>query len=92
MTPGSNLGPWYIQAVNLVLLGLTWVLLARLIVSPFLPADNAIARWLRVLTNPVVRPVGAITPRLASTPVVIVFAVAWLFVTRMILSVIGPAL
>jgi uncharacterized protein YggT (Ycf19 family) len=76
---------WYLQLPSLVLAALIYLLLGRLLLMPFLGADNPIIRVLAAVTNPVVRTVGAITPRVVPSALVIVFAIMWLLSTRILL-------
>jgi uncharacterized protein YggT (Ycf19 family) len=92
MSPSSGfLTYWHFQIPNLILAGLIYLLVARLILSSVLAPDNAIMQPLRAITEPVVKVASALTPRVVPAGVVIVFAIMWLFVARMILTVVGPA-
>lgn len=76
---------WYLHLPSLVLALLIYLLIGRLVLSPFLRAENAAMRVLAVVTDPVVRTVGAITPRVVPSALVIVFAVMWLLSARILL-------
>lgn len=93
MIPGAvPIGPWPATAIRLVLAVLMVLLVARLLASLTLPQGNIARRWLHSLTAPVMVPVAAMTPRVAPEAVVILFAFVWVFVARMILSVVAPGL
>ena len=81
---------WHFYLSNIVLAALIYLLLARLVISLALPADNALARYVRFVTDPLVKPVAALTPRVVPAPIVVGFAITWLLVARIILSVTGP--
>ena len=76
---------WYFHLPNLILIVLTYALVARYVASFILPAGNVLVRVLNAATNPVVHSVGAITPRIAPPGLVILFAIAWLFTARIAL-------
>jgi hypothetical protein len=76
---------WYLYLPSLVLAVLIYLLIGRLALSPFLRAENTAMRLLAAVTDPVVRTVGAITPRVVPFPLVIVFAIMWLSSARILL-------
>jgi hypothetical protein len=76
---------WYLNLPSLLLAVLIYLLVARLVLSLFLRAENTLMRVLGAVTNPVVKTVGAITPRVVPSPLVIVFAIMWLLTARIIL-------
>jgi hypothetical protein len=85
MPSASTLSYWYLHLPSLLLAALIYLLLGRLILAPFLPADNPIMRVLAAATNPIVRTVGAITPRVVPSPLVVLFAIMWLLSARILL-------
>jgi|SRR5688572_14275470 YggT family protein len=86
MTPTQSFfAHWYFHVPNLILAALMYTLIGRYILSLFLPADAVIVRVFSSVTNPVVRGVGAITPRVVPAGLVIVFAIVWLFAARIAL-------
>ena len=85
MPTPTFLAHWYFHLPNLMLIVLTYTLVARYFASLVLPAGNVLVRILNAATNPVVRSVGAITPRIAPLGLVILFAIAWLFTARIAL-------
>jgi hypothetical protein len=85
MSPSTGiLAHWYYHVPNLILLAMTGLLVLRLLFFPVSAASPPL-RLLHALTAPVVGAVGAITPRAVPAPLVIVLAIAWLFVARVIL-------
>jgi hypothetical protein len=76
---------WYLYLPSLLLAVFIYLLMARLVLSLFLRAENTLMRVLAVVTNPVVKTVGAITPRVVPSPLVIVFAIMWLLSARILL-------
>ena len=81
---GRLILPSALRAANRVM-RLIDLLLGR-VPSPFAPpADNRLMRLLAVVTDPVVRVVGAITPRVVPSALVILFAVMWLLTARILL-------
>jgi hypothetical protein len=76
---------WYFQLPSLVLALFIYLLLGRLVLSPFLAADNLVMRALVAVTGPVVKAVGAITPRVVPSALVVAFAVLWLLGARILL-------
>jgi hypothetical protein len=85
MPSASTLSYWYLHLPSLLLAALIYLLLGRLILAPFVAADNPFMRVLAAVTNPVVRTVGAITPRVVPAPLVILFAIMWLLSARILL-------
>jgi uncharacterized protein YggT (Ycf19 family) len=80
---------WYFHLPNLFLAALMYTLLGRLLLSLFFPPASQAVVW-RVfcqLTDPVLRLVGAITPRLAPPIVVLAFAIVWCLFLRMVLLI-----
>jgi uncharacterized protein YggT (Ycf19 family) len=85
MPSSSFLSYWYLQLPSLLLAALVYLLLVRLVIEPFLRTDNVIVRVLAVVTNPVVKAVRAITPRVVPSALVVVFAIMWLLSLRILL-------
>jgi uncharacterized protein YggT (Ycf19 family) len=85
MPSASSLSYWYFYAPSLLLAALIYLLLARLILSPLLSGENPVMRVLAMVTNPAVRTVGAITPRVVPFTLVVVFAIMWLLSARILL-------
>jgi YggT family protein len=90
MTFGANfLVHWYFHVPNLILAALIYLLLGRLIVALVFGAasDNVLFRLFDIATRPVLKVVGAITPRIVPGAFVIVFAIMWLIAARIALFV-----
>ena len=86
MTPSQSLFVhWYFHIPNLLMIALTYALIGRFIVSLFLAEDRVIVRVFTGITNPVLQTVGFITPRIVPAGLLIVFAMGWLFVARILL-------
>jgi uncharacterized membrane protein len=83
--PSASLSYWYFHGPGLLLAVLIYLLLARLALSPLLREDHTVMRVLTAVTNPVVRTVGAITPRVVPSGLVVVFAIMWLLSARILL-------
>lgn len=85
---------WYVQGPSLVLAVLTYCLLARLALDLAFGArgDNMAFRVLRRVTEPVVRAVGAVTPRVVQGPLVTGCAVLWIFAARIALVQVAAAM
>ena len=77
---------WPIQALNILLAAMAYALMARLLLSGVVGNGAWPVRLLSSITNPILRPVAAITPRVVPPPIVIVFTVAWLFAARLLLA------
>ena len=93
MNPSSPVN-WYVQGPGMILAALSYVLIARLLLDLTfgLLGDNVILRALRSLTNPVVRAVGAITPRVVPGPLVTGCAIVWIFAARISLVQVAAAM
>lgn len=90
MTFGQSLvAHWYYHIPNLVLLALSGLLVARLALSLLVARDSGgrVMRWVEIATDPVLRPVAAITPKVVPGWLVMVLAVVWLLAIRMALFV-----
>lgn len=90
MTFGQSLvAHWYYHIPNLILLALSGLLVVRLALSLVVARDGGsrAMRWIEIATNPVLKPVAAITPRVVPGWLVMILAVIWLFALRMALFV-----
>jgi YggT family protein len=86
MTPSQSFfAHWYFHIPNLILAALTYTLIGRYILSLFLDSDRVIVRVFSTVTDPVLSVVGAITPRVVPSGLVVVFAIIWLLVARIVL-------
>jgi uncharacterized protein YggT (Ycf19 family) len=81
---------WYFHLPNFVLAALMYTLLGRLVLSFFAPPDwkNYIWRAFVRITDPVVKIVRRITPLVLPDIVVIIFAVLWLMLLRLLLVMV----
>jgi len=86
MTPSQSfVAHWYFHIPNLIMVALMYTLVGRYILALLLDNDSVIVRVLGSVTNPVLKAVGAITPRIVPAGLLIVFAIVWLFVARVAL-------
>ena len=86
MTPSQSfVAHWYFHIPNLIMVALMYTLVGRYILALLLDNDGVIVRVLSSVTNPVLKAVGAITPRIVPAGLLIVFAIVWLFVARVAL-------
>jgi len=88
MAPSTSfLAHWYFHVPNLVMAALVWLLVGRLLLAPILSryGESIAGRVLRGLTDPVLRVVGAVTPRVVPAALVVVFAIVWLTAARLVL-------
>jgi hypothetical protein len=86
MTPSQSFfAHWYFHVPNLALAALMYTLVGRYILSLFLDQDRVIVRVFNTVTDPVIAAVGAITPRIVPSGILVIFAVIWLFVARIAL-------
>lgn len=86
MTPSQSfVAHWYFHIPNLIMVALMYTLVGRYILALLLDNDSVIVRVLSSVTNPVLKTVGAITPRIVPAGLLIVFAIVWLFVARVAL-------
>lgn len=80
-------GFWIYQVPNLILAAAMYTLLGRFILSLiFEPhSDKVIWRVFAQITDPIVGAVSAITPRIVPDRVIVLFAVVWVFLARILL-------
>jgi len=92
MMPIAN--SWYVQAPSLILAVLSYLLIARLVLDLVFGSrgDNFAFRALRRVTNPFVRLIGAITPRVVPGALVTACAVVWIFAARIALIQVVAAM
>jgi len=93
MNPSSPVD-WYVEGPSLVLAVLSYILIARLLLDLTFGAlgSNVVFRALTWITDPVVRAVGVITPRVVPSPLVTGCAVLWIFAVRIALVQVGAAM
>lgn len=80
-------GFWVFQVPNLVLAAAMYTLLGRFLLSlVFQPdSDKVIWRVFAQVTDPVVRGVGLLTPQVVPERLVVLLAVVWVFLARVLL-------
>jgi uncharacterized protein YggT (Ycf19 family) len=91
MTAGDSLFThWYFHLPNLVLAAVMYTLIGRLLLSVFFQPDSTAVIW-RVfaqITDPFVRAVAVVTPRIVPPPLLIVFTIVWCLALRMGLLIV----
>ena len=93
MNPSSPVN-WYVQGPSLVLAVLSYLLIARLILDLTVGTrgDNVVFRALRWVTDPIVRAIGTITPRVVPGALVAGCALVWVFAARIALVQVAAAM
>jgi hypothetical protein len=89
----SFVAHWYFHLPNLMLAAAFYTLIGRAILAMLfrLPADRAMMRVFARGTDPVLRAVAAITPRIVPPGLVMVFALVWLMLLRIALFITAVA-
>ena len=87
-SPGY-LAHWYYHVPDLILAVLIWLLVARFVLDllPGRGSDNLLVHVVVGVTDPVLRGVGYITPRVVPSLLAIACAAAWLLAARVALFV-----
>ena len=77
---------WYFHIPNFVLAAIMYTLAGRLVLGLFVPEDwdNYIWRAFVGMTQPVVNVVRSMTPAIVPDKIVLVFAVIWLLIVRIV--------
>ncbi len=86
MTPTQSFFEhWYFHVPNLLMAAMIYTLIGRYVLELFLAKkpDAVILKVFRSVTDPIVRFVRLVTPRIAPDGLVVVFAVFWLMAGRM---------
>jgi uncharacterized protein YggT (Ycf19 family) len=80
---------WQYLLPNAVLSAAIYLLIARCCLSLLFDASNSNALWriVRAVTDPIVRPVGYVTPQIVPQRLIPLFAIAWLLAARILLRV-----
>lgn len=81
-------GFWTFQVPNLLIAMAMYSVLARFVLSLFMTRDQVLLRVFCQITDPVLVPVRAVTPRIVPEPVIYLFAFLWLFVLRITLYIV----
>jgi YggT family protein len=78
---------WYFHIPNFLLAAAIYTLIGRYLLSVFfgLDSDRVLMRVFRNVTDPILKVVAMVTPKIVPGGLVIVFAVAWLMALRMAL-------
>jgi len=82
------------DAPSFILAALIAAVVARAIVDwiPTTACPGVLNRVLTAITNPILRPVRAVAPRIVPSGVICLFAVCWLTAARMAWVIVGAAL
>lgn len=77
---------WYVHIPNFVLAAVAYTLVGRFVLGLFVPHDwdNYIWRFFRLITDPVVDLVRAITPSAIAGPAIVVLAYLWVMAIRFV--------
>jgi uncharacterized protein YggT (Ycf19 family) len=81
-------GYFLFQLPNLLIAMAMYSILARFLLSLFMTSDQVMLRVFIQITEPVLVPVRAITPRIVPEPVICVFAFLWLFALRIVFYIV----
>lgn len=83
----TSMNDWLFQGPNLILAALMYTLIGRFILSLFYAddSDRTIWRVFRSVTDPYLQLVAAVTPKIVPDRVVMIFAVIWLILARLVL-------
>lgn len=89
----SFIAHWYFHLPNLLLAALFYTLIGRIILGMVfrLGADRAMMRVFAGITDPVLHMAAAVTPRVVPPGLVLVFALVWLLLLRLVLFVTAVA-
>ena len=88
MTPTESFfAHWYFHVPNLVMAALIYSLIGRYLLELFFARkqEAVILKVFRQVTDPVVRAVRKITPRIVPDGLVVILAIVWLMALRMFL-------
>jgi uncharacterized protein YggT (Ycf19 family) len=76
------------QIPNLLIAMAMYSILARFILSLFMSRDQVMLGVFIQITDPVLAPVRAITPRIVPEPVIYLFCFLWLFALRIVMYIV----
>jgi len=76
------------QIPNLLIAMAMYSILARFILSLFMSRDQVMLGVFIQITDPVLAPVRAITPRIVPEPVIYLFCFLWLFALRIVIYIV----
>jgi YggT family protein len=85
--PDQFLTYWYFHLPNMILAAAIYTLIGRYLLSLFFRGkeDRAIIRAFASITDPILKTVAAITPKIVPPGLILVFAIIWLMALRMAL-------
>lgn len=90
MTATDNfIAYWYFHLPNMILAAAIYTLIGRYLLMMFFRGkeDRTIIRVFASITDPILKGVAAITPRIVPSGLILVFAIVWLMALRMALFV-----
>jgi uncharacterized protein YggT (Ycf19 family) len=73
---------WTFQVPNLIIAMAMYSVIARFLLSLFMPTDSVLWQVFVQITEPVMKPVRWITPAIVPERLVYIFAFLWLFALR----------
>jgi len=78
---------WYFHLPNFILAAAIYTLIGRYLLSLFFNADSdrVVMRVFRNVTDPILKVVALVTPKIVPRGLLMVFAVVWLLALRMVL-------
>jgi YggT family protein len=83
----SFLVHWYYHVPDIIMAALIYLLLARLLLSLLWRGHGELLllRLVNAMTNPVLKVIGALTPRVVPSRLIVLCAMAWLLAARIAL-------
>jgi hypothetical protein len=89
----SFVAHWYFHLPNMLLAAAFYTLIGRAILAMLfrLSSERVLMRAFATVTDPVLHTVAAITPRVVPPGLVLVFALVWLLLLRMLLFITAVA-
>jgi YggT family protein len=89
----SFVAHWYFHLPNMLLAAVFYTLIGRAILAMLfrLSSDRVLMRAFARVTDPVLHAVAAVTPRVVPPGLVLVFALVWLLLLRMVLFITAVA-
>lgn len=76
------------QLPNLIIAMAMYSVLARFLLGLFMKPEQVMLKVFMQITQPVIAPVRAITPRIVPEPVIFIFAFLWLFALRIVFYIV----
>jgi len=80
---------WYFHLPNFILAAAIYTLIGRYLLSLFFGADSdrVVMRVFRNVTDPILKVVALVTPKIVPRGLILIFAIVWLLALRMILFI-----